>query len=228
MTVKHPAKYSKAILQALDTHLSTAARHYPGATVLDPFAGTGLIHQFHSYGLNTVGVEIEPEWASVHPRTIVGDALCLPFRRASVYMVVTSPTYGNRYSDSHTARDGSVRRSYTHDLRAVTGDPSRTLHPNNSGAMPFGPKYKQFHTLAWSEVWRVLEPGGIFLLNVSDFVKNYEVVPVAAWHITTLESIGFTKKWTVAIPTPRMRHGANSKARVEHELLVILRKERTA
>ena len=78
---------------------------------------------------------------------------------------MTSPTYGDRLADHHDARDGSVRHSYKHDL-------GRDLHPDNSGAMQWGPAYRDFHTAAWVEVRRVLRPGGRFVLNVKDHVRG--------------------------------------------------------
>jgi hypothetical protein len=50
----------------------------PGAEVSrsNQIAGTGVIHELPN---ETIGVEIEPEWASMHPDTIVGDATRLPF-----------------------------------------------------------------------------------------------------------------------------------------------------
>jgi tRNA G10 N-methylase Trm11 len=92
--------------------------------VLDPFAGTGRIHELENW---TVGVEIEPEWATMRDGTIVANALNLPFRDASFDAVVTSPTYGNRLADHHDARDSSRRHSYKHDL-------GRDLHSENSRA----------------------------------------------------------------------------------------------
>ena len=82
-----------------------------------------------------IGVEIEAPWADTHMMTIQGDALALPFGDHCFDCVVTSPVYGNRFSDHHRARDGSLRRTYTHDLQRMTGDPERTLHPNNSGML---------------------------------------------------------------------------------------------
>ena len=105
-----------------------------------------------SWDLETVGVELEPEWADLHPDTFVGNALALKFDDADFDAVVTSPTYGNRLADHHNAKDGSVRRSYTHDL-------GRQLQEDNSGAMHWGPKYRDFHRKAWIEAKRVIRPG---------------------------------------------------------------------
>ena len=143
-----------------------------GGRILDPSAGTGGVHQLASERYRTIGVEIEAPWADTHPMTIQGDALALPFGDHSFDCVVTSPVYGNRFSDHHRARDGSLRRSYTHDLRRIIGDPERTLHPNNSGILQWEIGIETSNDWAWSEVRRVLKPGAIFILNSSDHIRK--------------------------------------------------------
>lgn len=89
---KHPAKFSDAILERVGALLQET-RHDMLASreplVLDPFAGVGKIHQFPD--LRSVGVEIEPEWATMHPRTIVANTLYLPFRTGVFDGMITSP-----------------------------------------------------------------------------------------------------------------------------------------
>lgn len=68
----HPAPYPLKMLPLLAELVP--ADEFP--KVLDPFAGTGRIHELPN---ETVGVEIEPEWAALHPDTICGSALELPF-----------------------------------------------------------------------------------------------------------------------------------------------------
>ena len=111
--VLHPARFSDAVLDRIGTMLD---EYQVNGVVLDPFAGAGKIHRLATPTRRTVGVEIEPEWAATHPGTIVGNALALGFGAESIDAVVTSPCYGNRLADHHEARDGSTRRSYTHDL----------------------------------------------------------------------------------------------------------------
>ena len=98
----------------------------------------------------------------MHPGTIVADALALPFPDGAFDAIVTSPTYGNRYADHFTPKEGTewTWRSYTLDL-------GRKLHPNNSGQLQWGPEYRTFHTRAWAQAVRVLCPGGRFVLNIS-------------------------------------------------------------
>jgi len=206
--LRHPARFSAAILDVL------AELVPPGALVLDPFAGTGRVHQLPG---RTVGVEIEPEWAAMTPGTIVADATALPFADATFDAVATSPTYGSRLADHLVARDGSVRHSYTHDLK-------RSLHPRNAGALQWGEAYRELHRRAWAKAVRVLRPGGTFLLNVSDHVRRGAVQPVTACHLDTLDAMGLVLVKCHRVPTPRLRFGANAAAGVWHETVAVLRR----
>lgn len=219
--IVHPAPFSAPILGLL-------AELIPDdSMVLDPFAGIGRIHQLDDpdgSGVRTFGVEIEPEWAALDPRTIRGDATALPEHWSARFdAVVTSPCYGNRFADSHTACDGSTRRSYTHDLRAFTGDPARKLDPNNAGAMHWGEKYRLLHFLAWREAFRVLKPGGLLILNVSDHQRKKAMQGVPAWHRDELGRIGFDYLTTYEVTTRRQKRGAN-RERAEYEEVQVHRK----
>lgn len=206
---KHPARFTDRVLDVIvDVCVDLLP---PGARVLDPFAGTGRVHVLP---FNTVGVELEPEWARMHRDTLVGNALALPFPSGVFDAVVTSPCYGNRFADHHNARDGSVRRSYTHDL-------GRTLHDDNAGAMQWGAQYQAFHRAAWREVTRVCAwAHGLFVLNVSDHVRKGERARVTGWHLETLHQLGWVAIDVVPIATPRMRYGANP-VRVDGEVVAV-------
>lgn len=205
---KHPAKFSDSILTAIAAHVPD------GAKLLDPFAGTGRIHELTF--ADTYGIEIQPQWAKMHYRTQVGDATQLPFDADEFDIVATSPTYGNRFADKHNAKDGSVRRSYTHDL-------GEQLEPNNSGGMQWGPEYRALHQAAWREVRRVLKPRGLFLLNISNHIRKKETAHVAEWHLTQCIQLGFELLEIELIDTKRHRQGQNHEARAEHEYLFVMR-----
>lgn len=224
-TVKHPARYSKELLPVLADILSKETlRHQadpdPGfqPLVLDPFAGTGRIHDIaDAAGWESEAIEIEPEWAELNERTTLGSALDLPWHDAHFDAIVTSPTYGNRFADKHKARDGSTRRSYTHDI-------GRPLHEDNSGGLQWGPGYREFHRKAWAESVRVLRWGGIFVLNISDHIRKFERKPVTGFHVRTLCSLGLDVEDIDIVSTRRMRYGANRTERPLAEYVITFRK----
>ena len=198
----HPAKFSESILAVLRPELTSYRR------VLDPCAGIGLIH---SIVPTAIANELESEWAEqCKGPAVVSDAQHLPFPDGAFEAVATSPTYGNRMADHHNARDGSRRITYRHLL-------GRPLHPANTGQLQWGRTYQEVHVAIWRECYRVLEPGGIFLLNISDHIRAGQIIPVADWHIRAMRGAGFQlrRRWDIA--TQRMRYGANSDQRVTHE-----------
>jgi DNA modification methylase len=207
---KHPARFTDRVLEVIvDVCVDLLA---PGSRVLDPFAGTGRVHVLP---FDTTGVELEPEWATMQRRTLVGNALALPFRTGAFDAVVTSPCYGNRMADHHNARDPSRRRSYTHDL-------GRMLHEDNAGAMQWGERYQAFHRCAWREVTRVCNNTcAVFVLNVSDHIRKGERARVVGFHMETLWQLGWVCIDVVPIATPRMRYGENAKARVDGEVVAV-------
>ena len=208
--MKHPAKYTDSLLPIFQAILETNQCN----TVLDPFAGTGKIHLLP---FNTIGVEIEPEWASLHKQTICADATQLPFKPNTFDAICTSPTYGNRMADHHNAKDGSKRMTYTHTL-------GRQLHQNNSGKMQWGKQYQLLHLKAWSEASRVLKPSGIFILNISDHIRNGIIQNVTDFHIETIINLGFKLVEHQRISTPRFGFGENRTKRVNYESVITFRK----
>lgn len=243
-TRPHPAKFSDALLPVFDSLIRDYLGENRDLRVFDPFAGTGKIH---ALDFQTVGVEIEPEWADAHPRTRVGNSLALPPSWTATFdAVVTSPCYGNRMADHHEARDAcsrcegsglvppwsygnqecskcggsglSPRKTYRHSLdRMPDARSSATLH--------WGDEYRAFHEQAWAEVYRVLRPRGLFVLNVKDHIKDGERQRVSAWHRRTVESIGFARLETVTVPLRGMRHGANYDARLDVEYVYAFRRD---
>lgn len=211
----HPATFSDAILSTIAGHLPTEG------VVLDPFAGTGRIHELATDQRQTVGIEIEAEWAARHPDTIHGDALetmrAMP--NESVDAISTSPTYGNRMADHHDAKDDSVRLTYKHTL-------GHDLADTNSGAMQWGPEYRAFHLAAWRDAVAVLRPGGTFTLNIKNHVRDGVVQRVAEWHITTLiVAYGLDLEALDVVPTRGLMAGANADTRTAHEFVATFRKE---
>jgi DNA modification methylase len=211
---QHPAKYTDVLLPVMAGMLKGRRR------ILDPFGGVGGAFALETWlpGAVVECVELEPEWAACHPRTTQGNALHLPWVNGYFDAVCTSPTYANRMADHHDAKDASKRRTYTHTL-------GRKLHPDNSGAMDWGDKYRAFHVAAWTESRRVLQPGGAFVLNIKDHIRAGVVQRVTDWHIGALESLGFRLLRHEHVPTPSMRYGANSGLRVEYESVILFELE---
>ena len=70
----HPAKFSPVILDEMRRWLMQEREivMVPMKTLVDPFAGLGRIHTLGIDGLETRGLELEPEWARAHPRDLSG------------------------------------------------------------------------------------------------------------------------------------------------------------
>lgn len=243
----HPAEWSDEILAII-------AKIIPeGATVLDPMAGTGWRLERALPGRTLFGIELEPEWARGAEWVKSGNAKHLPFLDGIFEWVVTSPTYANRMADAHDAKerckncsglglvdDGEScpkckgkgfrdykRLTYRHRL-------GRTLHQDSTASLGWlgrkGDKYRADHEEIWAEVWRVLAPGGRFILNVKNHYRTLvkgqpaEEMLVAEWHRDTLLALGFRLDRTIEVPTPGMRFGANREARAEHEYVMVFAK----
>lgn len=217
MITPHPAKFNDAILDYFAKWVQYYIDENPKFglyKVLDPFAGTGKIHSLYQmFMVNTFGVELQPNWANQHERTQVGDATQLPFLDHEFHIVATSPCYGNRMADSHTARDDSKRHTYTH----YYGEP---LEPNNAGAMQWGPKYRALHIKAWFEVHRVLKKNGLFLLNIKDHDRHGKRQFVTDFHIAALVRIGFDLVEFKTIKSKGMKHGENRDNRYPEQVYV--------
>lgn len=212
--VRHPARFSDTLLDKIASVMPAG----PGR-ILDPFGGTGRTFELEKLcpGWTVECVEIEPEWAECNPRTIVGNALHLPFEDGSFDAIVTSPTYGNRMADHHNASDDSRRNTYKHTL-------GHDLDPDNSGILQWGNEYRVFHEKAWREARRVLVRDGLFILNCKNHIRGGVEMAVTEWHIFCLESIGFRTSRMLRVFQPGNRFGANGNLRIEYETIAILRR----
>lgn len=214
MSVRHPAKFNDRILERIVEMFDEFG--WP-ERIIDPFAGTGKVHRLtEGRSTESVGVELEPEWADLHPNTQVGNALDLPFEDASFDCLCTSPAYGNRLADSHEAKDGSRRYSYRHVL-------GRKLHPDNSGQMQWGEKYREFHRAAWREALRVLKPDALIALNTSNHIRGGVEQLVTEWHMSHFLDHGCAVLDLDTVVTSRLRHGANWETRTRYENVFLLR-----
>lgn len=210
---RHPAKFSDDLLPIMDVMLGSAER------ILDPFAGVGKLRLIRP---NAVLNEIEPEWiGQADGSRTIGDATFLPFADDSFDAICTSPVYGNRMSDSfidHKPEKNYRRNTYTHAI-------GRKLHDRNTGKMQWGDQYRHMHESAWSECRRVLKNNGIFVLNISDHIRNRERVNVSDWHIKTLANLDFMMYDIYPVKTRRNRQGENRELRVDYEYVIRFRLE---
>lgn len=208
--VRHPARYTMSLLPIFAGMLVGSTR------ILDPFAGTGRIFLLEQWlpECQIEGVEIEPEWAALDPRSTLGNALALPWGDHTFDAICTSPVYGSRMSDHHNARDTSRRNTYRHAL-------GRPLHRDNSGSLQWGEAYRSFHQRAWAEARRVLQPGGKFVLNIKDHIRGGKRQHVTDWHVATLIGLGFDLIRHEQIQTPGQRFGQNGKARIDYESVIL-------
>lgn len=236
----HPAKWSQSVLDVLGTFTLRGP-------VLDPFAGVGAARLAAALDLDVVGLEIEPHWAKACPLTVCGDALVPPFQPKTFGAIVTSCTYGNRMADHHNAQEkcrpcegkgwryaegtcskcgGLGRRFYKRlTYRHQYG---QDLHPNNSGAFHWGPKYREFHAAAWAALLPLLDdrPWATFVLNVKDHWKTPKKgedpvrQEVTAWHVQTVAALGWTVSRFEAVGVPGMKFGENRDVRDDHEWII--------
>ena len=216
-TVRHPAPYSPEVVHAMATLVAAEAARLEldqdQLTILDPMAGVGRIHDLRG---RTFGVELEPEWAEQHPDTRVGDARHLPFDADRFHVVAVSPAYGNRMADHHEAKDDSRRIGYKFAL-------GRMPSAGSSAVLHYGQAYRDLHVTAWTEATRVLQPGGLFILNCKDFIRKGRIVNVTEWHLVALFNLGYRLESAVTVGTRGMKFGANRDARIDGELVAALR-----
>lgn len=211
----HPAKFSKSILDKL-WHLTIDLPE--GARVLDPFAGVGLVHALSRF--DTVGVEIEPEWACAHDQTICGDSRLLDtmFDPESFDALITSPSYGSRMADAYAGDPkGSRRVTYRIYLE-------RPLSEGSSAGMHWtgktGVEYRQLHQDVWGQCYKLLKPHGKIFVNVSNHIRGGVEQDVVGWHQSALMEAGFKILEVQKVETPRMRMGANHEKRVPFENII--------
>lgn len=130
--------------------------------------------------------------------------------------------------------EGEGRREYKRNTYKHTL--GRDLTEGSSAVLQWGPskraikRYQEFHLAAWEEARRVLNTptkqkrdGGLFVLNISDHIRDHEVIPVAEWHRDAIIDLGFRLVEDLHVETPRFGEGENYDARVPYEHVFVFR-----
>jgi SAM-dependent methyltransferase len=215
MHPKHPATYTNSFIPLFAEILKDSK------TVLDPMGGTGKLARIKDYGYTgqVVCNELEPEWANGYAvdHWHFGDAANMAWAEDESFdAICLSPVYGNRMSDTYV--DGSRRITYTAYL-------GRNLNPQNTGRLQWGKLYRYKHLLIYIECLRVLKPNGLFVLNVSDHIRDGKRIYVSKWHLDVLRNLGLKLVKCHVIKTPRARYGKNHNARCAAEFVFVMQKE---
>lgn len=185
--------------------------------VFDPFAGTGtgLGKVCDALGFTFDGIDIE-RWNNADSRVREGDATLPADYPTQQFMIATSPTYSNGLNDHFCAKDPSRRFTY----RVALG---KDLHENNTGRYSIRGGRK-----AWATYWRLhadavriwADRDAPVIVNVKAFVHRGEIVDLPEMWEVLLIANGYTVTSRQAVPAPGIRFGANSDARVDHEMVL--------
>lgn len=250
--MNHPARYSPEVITIIrDVLLARWPDLMPRPIVHDPFAGT-FERLYTTFGLDPdslfpwCGTEIEECFIDPDiPRgngIMVGDsrdpATYPPARYPDEvgwgWVVCTSPVYANGMADGHLPRDESVRRTYRKAKIELSGDESATLQTGNMGALGYRGT-KRFEdggkSIKRRLYWEIAEAcvrnwdtAELVIVNVSDFSSGGVMEPhVNDWKVL-LDSFGWTRQVDHPVGTRRMRHGANSDIRADHEVVIVAEK----
>lgn len=215
MTVQHPAKFSANVITAIKAVLDERA--FKGY-ILDPFAGVGGALELASLQPMRIiiGVELEPEWAACSPYIYQGDARHLPFIDDTFDAIITSPPYGNRMADSY---GGDAKGSRRHTYRVALGRP---LTSGSAAGLQWGTAYQETMAAALADMDRVLRPGGLVVLNLSNHIRKGKLIPVCDWYLRECGKLGWLLVDEVPVATPRNRMGANAELRASSEWLFVM------
>jgi hypothetical protein len=241
---RHDAKWSRPVLDVLAVLLNDEAAPVVGPLV-DPFAG--VAHQLVEVTgrADWWGIELEAEWAAVNDWVRHGDALDRSCYPAHVGAVVTSVSYGNRFSDQYLgpvcrACDGQGWSDHGHPGHRAECVPcngvgrvgrgrysyaislGRKVSAGSSAGLQWGPKYRAFHHRWLKTLTDVIEPGPRrLILNVSDHYRARQRQYVCSWWLRAAHEWGFRLVEAWPAETVRMAHGRNAEKRAEREMVFV-------
>ena len=213
----HPAKYSDSLLPVL------AENSY--GVVLDIMGGVGkagLLKKYNTKITKVIINELEPEWGNQAvnynvDEIIIGDAKEL---KLSVDCIVTSPPYGNRMADNFKiganggTSEPSMRKMYAGNL-------GRTPSQGSVCCLHFDKGYQDKVISIYDSVIANCSFNR-FVLNVSDFIRQFQVVDVQRFYENYFKEKGFRLIYKIPVKTKRQKGvGQNTELRVDHEVVMV-------
>lgn len=209
----HPAKFSNELLPTISK--------YAYGIILDPMGGVGKIgllkKQKDCRVSHIVINEIESEWAeqafgNMVDAVLIGDARYLTGRYDCI---VTSPPYGNRMADNFKAfKPDSMRRRYAGDL-------GRNPSIGSVACKHWGRGYQEMMIEIYDNII-VNVKFDRFILNVSNFIRDFKEIDVIGFYIEYFKSKGFCVLAHEKVITRRQKGvGANTNLRVLTESIIV-------
>ncbi len=182
--IKHPASYPVALCEKL---IRTFSRD--GASVLDPFNGTGsTLVASHNLGRPATGIDLSEDFCEIaNQRVGYDDNICIingdsfieldKLDEDSFGLCVTSPPY---WDILNMKRSVDIKENINYSEKK-----------NDMGNIP---DYKEFLNslgILFSKVNKVLKPGAYCLINVMDIRKKSNFYPLHSDLATELQKYGF-------------------------------------
>ena len=90
--------------------------------------------------------------------------------------------------------------------------------------MQFGKEYQHKHEQIYANICKMVKNNGLFILNVSNFIKNGAEVDVVNFHRTNIEANNFLLVEDIKMSTHRNRYGRNGNNRVDYEHIMVFTK----
>lgn len=241
----HPAPFSAPIIGVIRELMKGERR----ARVCDPYGGTGRVLDALWPGQSAVIIDIEPSFIQegldrigVYPHDLdfgdevgvkhlgitsvwhAADSRSVLRRRKTFTHIITSPDYGNRFTDKHNPAEGRKCRSYAQSKGS-------TLEPGNTAQYAFhSDEYSAGHREILAAAVNRLVPGGTLIINVSDFYrtvkKGEEPVRqrVVDFWMSLCTELGLNFYSATPVFTRRFKEGEN-RHRAEYEMVLVYKKE---